>query len=212
MSRKLYRSPDGRLWAAFAQHPSSTGPYVFCRYIEHNGALGHAAIWPKLELTLAHGPDSVTMEMAYPTTEDLAIFGWLGVDEDQILEYQEADGRDAWLMDRLTAGHDAYVGAGCKRVLRAGGTYATDRAAGVGAHCELCGGVPDGDTCVCPECPVCHAYGDPTCYDELARGLPARNELERESGRRGHGLRLTMVQMSQRADYEAWCAEEVGCE
>lgn len=40
-----------------------------------------------------------------------------------------------------------------------------DRAAGIGVPCEVCGGDPDGDTCVCQECPVCQACGDPACYD-----------------------------------------------
>jgi len=35
--------------------------------------------------------------------------------------------------------------------------------------CDVCGGIPDGDpeshyTCICPECPVCGATGDPDCY------------------------------------------------
>jgi len=28
--------------------------------------------------------------------------------------------------------------------------------------CEMCGNHPD--NCICPECPVCQAYGDPACY------------------------------------------------
>ena len=32
--------------------------------------------------------------------------------------------------------------------------------------CEICGGNPDSDECICPECEVCGAAGDPYCYDE----------------------------------------------
>jgi hypothetical protein len=29
--------------------------------------------------------------------------------------------------------------------------------------CDICG--KDVDHCICPECPVCGAIGDPVCYD-----------------------------------------------
>jgi len=32
--------------------------------------------------------------------------------------------------------------------------------------CETCGGDPEGDSCVCPECHVCHLVGNTVCYDD----------------------------------------------
>jgi len=57
--------------------------------------------------------------------------------------------------------------------------------------CLICGG--SGDSCICPECPVCESYGDPECYEK-------------------HGLIRTKAQIEQRealekADREAAEAE-----
>ena len=58
--------------------------------------------------------------------------------------------------------------------------------------CEVCGGFEWDETCLCPECPVCYAYGDPFCYIE-------------------HGLRRTEEQKFQleannrKWEYENWC-------
>jgi hypothetical protein len=41
-----------------------------------------------------------------------------------------------------------------------------DQAYGIDQPCEVCGGNPDTDECICPECPVCEAYGDPYCYEQ----------------------------------------------
>ena len=30
--------------------------------------------------------------------------------------------------------------------------------------CEVCGLFPD--DCICPQCSVCHSYGDPICYEK----------------------------------------------
>jgi hypothetical protein len=38
-----------------------------------------------------------------------------------------------------------------------------DRAMGLDELCLMCWQYPD--ECECPECPVCHQYGDPDCYD-----------------------------------------------
>jgi len=47
--------------------------------------------------------------------------------------------------------------------------------------CEVCG--REVDNCICPECPVCGAYGDPGCY--LDHGLELTAEqvkgLDRDS-------------------------------
>lgn len=32
--------------------------------------------------------------------------------------------------------------------------------------CQCCGGDPEGESCICPECPVCEVFGDPDCYRE----------------------------------------------
>lgn len=42
-----------------------------------------------------------------------------------------------------------------------------DRAAGIGALCDVCHGfVEDDETpCTCPECPKCQSFGDPECYE-----------------------------------------------
>lgn len=66
--------------------------------------------------------------------------------------------------------------------------------------CAVCGKFAD--SCICPECPRCGTYGDPECYNQLARELPARNEQERESGRRGHGLELTEEQIQSKAEFD----------
>lgn len=34
--------------------------------------------------------------------------------------------------------------------------------------CEICGELPD--NCICPECPVCGAVGDPQCYKVRPKG------------------------------------------
>ena len=31
--------------------------------------------------------------------------------------------------------------------------------------CDVCGGDPEGDDCICPECPVCGSAGEPGCYE-----------------------------------------------
>jgi hypothetical protein len=45
-----------------------------------------------------------------------------------------------------------------------------DRAAGVGQPCDMCGLDVDSEECICEECPVCGAYGDPYCYEH--HGMP----------------------------------------
>lgn len=37
-----------------------------------------------------------------------------------------------------------------------------DEAYGHDEPCSMCGKWPD--DCICPECPVCHVHGDPSCY------------------------------------------------
>jgi hypothetical protein len=32
--------------------------------------------------------------------------------------------------------------------------------------CEICGGIPENDECICPECPVCGSIGHLLCYRE----------------------------------------------
>lgn len=34
--------------------------------------------------------------------------------------------------------------------------------------CQVCRGNPEGDSCLCEECPVCGSAGDPGCYLILA--------------------------------------------
>jgi hypothetical protein len=41
-----------------------------------------------------------------------------------------------------------------------------DEAFGIDRPCEICGGNPDANECICPECTVCGAYGDPYCYEK----------------------------------------------
>lgn len=43
-----------------------------------------------------------------------------------------------------------------------------DHAYGQETPCNVCGGWPEVD-CICPECPVCQAFGDPACYDGAIR-------------------------------------------
>jgi hypothetical protein len=74
-------------------------------------------------------------------------------------------------------------------------------AAGGDGPCDVCG--KDVNDCICPECEVCGCTGDPSCYDDLSRALHARNELERESGRRGHGLVRTQEQIESKASADA---------
>lgn len=35
--------------------------------------------------------------------------------------------------------------------------------------CDVCGRPID--LCICPECPTCHAHGDPACYDGGTAGF-----------------------------------------
>jgi hypothetical protein len=37
-----------------------------------------------------------------------------------------------------------------------------DEAMGMDQSCEMCGNMVD--DCICPECPVCYTFGDPSCY------------------------------------------------
>jgi len=37
-----------------------------------------------------------------------------------------------------------------------------DEAYGIDEPCEMCGNAVD--DCICPECPVCSTFGDPSCY------------------------------------------------
>jgi hypothetical protein len=43
-----------------------------------------------------------------------------------------------------------------------------DEALGLDEPCDVCGGSPEVD-CICPECPVCESFGDPTCYGGYIR-------------------------------------------
>lgn len=54
--------------------------------------------------------------------------------------------------------------------------------------CDVCGQHPDENRCICPECLVCGAYGDPYCYSE-------------------HGLVRSFAQVAlreQALEYYAW--------
>jgi len=45
-----------------------------------------------------------------------------------------------------------------------------DEAYGVEGPCEMCGGDPEShikaNQCICPECPECGGFGDPSCYGQ----------------------------------------------
>jgi len=73
-----------------------------------------------------------------------------------------------------------------------------DEAAGVDQPCAVC--CRPVDDCVCPECPVCGAQGDPACYAD-----PPRVE--------GHGMRLTREQAVARQEaVVARCREQLSDE
>lgn len=43
------------------------------------------------------------------------------------------------------------------------------------APCSVCGEFED--SCICPECPICHSFGDPLCYRKPdGHGLTASEE------------------------------------
>lgn len=56
-----------------------------------------------------------------------------------------------------------------------------DEAYGREEPCEICGKWVD--DCICPECSVCEAYGDPRCYKE-------------------HGLEMTKEQIESKKKFE----------
>lgn len=68
------------------------------------------------------------------------------------------------------------------------------------SNCIICF-CPD-DSCICPECPTCGEFGNPTCYEEPVgiysnhRGK-ARKKLIAENAKR-HSLRLTKEQVMAR--------------
>lgn len=39
-------------------------------------------------------------------------------------------------------------------------------------YCDICGGIPGGDSCKCPECPVCGFAGNPDC---VGNHMPAED-------------------------------------
>lgn len=53
--------------------------------------------------------------------------------------------------------------------------------------CDICGNPVD--SCLCPECPVCGAYGDPICYED-------------------HGLMMSIEQEHQKAQADRIAREE----
>lgn len=63
--------------------------------------------------------------------------------------------------------------------------------------CSVCGGDPESDTdkggCICPECPECGSFGDPTCY---ADSTP--EQLRGYQPKEHHGLRRTPEQIELR--------------
>lgn len=62
--------------------------------------------------------------------------------------------------------------------------------------CGICGKLPD--DCICPECPVCHAFGDPRCYSNVSPP--------------GHGLTVSPEQAASRMEYEAALAAEIAAD
>lgn len=54
--------------------------------------------------------------------------------------------------------------------------------------CEVCGRFVD--DCICPECPVCQAVGDPDCYDQ-------------------HGMLRTAEQIASMQHAKAMQADEI---
>ena len=73
--------------------------------------------------------------------------------------------------------------------------------------CDVCGLFPD-DDCVCPECPVCGAYGDPACYldNELYRHPLVLLYRPHPTGH--HGLVRSLAQVGLRAEMDACIAED----
>lgn len=63
-----------------------------------------------------------------------------------------------------------------------------DEAAGVGAYCEVCGGIPDDGTCVCEECPVCGEIGNAVCYREHATNHGSDEPCSPQCHGINHGL------------------------
>lgn len=65
--------------------------------------------------------------------------------------------------------------------------------------CGVCGQDIYGD-CICPECPVCGATGDPLCYDGI--------ELSLLSGEPSHGLVRSFAQVALRAHLDQFIEED----
>jgi predicted nucleic acid-binding Zn ribbon protein len=61
--------------------------------------------------------------------------------------------------------------------------------------CDVCG--RPADACLCPECPVCSAHGDPRCYE--AHGLVLSEEQQRS-----RAAVLMMIRAEDEAAEEAW--------
>jgi len=70
-----------------------------------------------------------------------------------------------------------------------------DAALGLDQPCEVCGKLEE--DCICPECPVCHAHGDPKCYEH--HGL-VRTEEQIDSLEEMH----VDIEADAKAEAEMW--------
>ena len=61
--------------------------------------------------------------------------------------------------------------------------------------CEICG--REGDSCICPECPVCHDFGNEKCYVRPGRGVMGC-----------HNMMLTKEQLISKQECQIKIAEE----
>lgn len=74
--------------------------------------------------------------------------------------------------------------------------------------CEVCGQDIYGD-CVCPECPVCGATGDPACYDDTENQEFVDGAWQTvEKTEPSHGLIRSFAQVALRAQLDQLIEED----
>jgi hypothetical protein len=88
------------------------------------------------------------------------------------------------------------------------GCNVRDLPGAVDQPCAVC--AQDPADCICPECPVCGATGDPGCYAPDAGEPPLRHRWVGPDG--DHGLTRSLGQVLLAAEVEAVVAAEVEAE
>ena len=77
--------------------------------------------------------------------------------------------------------------------------------------CEVCGQSPD--DCICPECRVCHAHGNPDCYDDLwiGGGHGMKRSLEQQIGKLELEIAIDRENLRKQEDYLAEMKTWIAC-